>query len=380
MIDEKIKKQIFKMLGDDGIHYSCKELLSHDALYNIVFGERASGKTFNILGFALCYHILTKRKIALIRRYEADFVKKLASNTFENFEVLDKISEWTKGKWQGVEYKAGAWYLCTYDTDKKTGKIKIIMDKEPFALAFPLTQSVRFKYNETPEIDIVIFDEFITRSLYLNDEFLLFTEVLSTILRDKRENALIFMMGNTVNKYCPYFSEMGLSHIKDMKQGQIDIYRYGDSELTVAVEYTGHKESKETDKFFAFDNPRLKMITQGSWEIPMFPHLPAKYAPKNILFTYFIKFGGQVAECKIIRIDDDYFTFIHPKTTEIKDESRQLIYSDEFSSKPNYRRKITQPTRLKESKIYDFFKQDKVFYSDNEIGDMIRNYLNFCNS
>ena len=42
---------------------------------------------------------------------------------------------------------------------------------------------------------------------------LFFMNVLSTIIRD-RENIKIFMLGNTVNKYCPYFDEMGLTFHK----------------------------------------------------------------------------------------------------------------------------------------------------------------------
>ena len=58
------------------------------------------------------------------------------------------------------------------------------------------------------------------------------------------------MLGNTVNRYCPYFKEMGLAHIKEMKPGDIDLYRYGDSELTVAVEYTTPKKNSP-DEYFA---------------------------------------------------------------------------------------------------------------------------------
>ena len=64
----------------------------------------------------------------------------------------------------------------------------------------------------------------------------MFANVLSTIIRH-RNDVKIFMLANTVNKYCPYFKEMGLKHITEMKQGSIDIYTYGSSDLRVAVEY-----------------------------------------------------------------------------------------------------------------------------------------------
>ena len=120
------------------------------------------------------------------------------------------------------------------------------------------------------------------------------------------------MLGNTVNKYSPYFKEMGLKHITEMKPGDIDVYKYGDSSLTVAVEYTKpNKTGKGSDIYFAFDNPKLTMITGGAWEIDIYPHCPVKYTPAEILFTYFIEFGRDLLQCEIVQHDDLNFTIIH---------------------------------------------------------------------
>ena len=88
---------------------------------------------------------------------------------------------------------------------------------------------------------------------------------------------------------------MGLTRVKDMKPGTIDVYQYGEEgKLRVAVEYAeASKEGKKSDVYFAFDNPKLKMITTGVWEIDIYPHCPYKYKPKDIQFTYFIKFTKQ---------------------------------------------------------------------------------------
>ena len=67
--------------------------------------------------------------------------------------------------------------------------------------------------------------------------------VVSTIVR-QRNDVKIFMAGNTVNQYCPYFTEMGLTHIKEMDKGAIEVYKYGDSKLRVAVEYADSISTK----------------------------------------------------------------------------------------------------------------------------------------
>ena len=44
----------------------------------------------------------------------------------------------------------------------------------------------------------------------------------------------------------------------------------------------------------------------------------------------------------------------------------------------NFRRKINQPRYNVEKKIATYFKYDKVFYQDNEVGEIVRNYIIWC--
>ena len=189
------------------------------------------------------------------------------------------------------------------------------------------------------------------------------------------------MLGNTVNKYCPYFNEMGLNNIQTMQQGEIDLYQYGESGLTVAVEYCKTDKSnqrKESKKYFAFDNPKLQMITGGAWELAIYPHLPTKYKPSDVLLTYYIDFADNIYSCEIIEKDGQTFTYIHKKTTPIKDLDNSIIYSLEHNPKPNYNRNILSPVTNIQKKIAWFFKTHNVFYQDNNVGDGIANYLKIC--
>ncbi len=353
--------------------YSLKNILSKDAQYNVIFGERSNGKTYAVLKYAIEKHAKTGEQLAIVRRWQDDFVGKRGVTMFNALVSNGEIERATGGEWNNIYYYGSRWFFCRYEEDGKR-----ITSENPFAYGFSLTSMEHDKSTAYPNITTICFDEFLTRSAYLPDEFVLFMNVVSTIIRH-RTNVKIFMLGNTVNKYCPYFKEMGLSHIKEMEPGNIDVYRYGDSNLTVAVEYTKpNKDGKENDYYFAFDNPKLSMITGGAWEIDIYPHCPVKYTPQEILFTYFIEFSGDLLQCEIIRHDDLYFTFIHRKTTPLKDTENDLIYTPDFSPRPNYRRKITKPTTKLEKKIVEHFTKDKVFYADNEIGEIIRNYLIWC--
>lgn len=354
--------------------YSLDSILSHDAIYNVIFGERSNGKTFSVLKYALQRFVENGEQLALVRRWQDDFIGKRGQQMYDALVAEGVVSELTDGEWTGIYYYASRWFLCRYD--KETGKRET--DETPLAFGFSISAMEHDKSTSYPNITTILFDEFLTRTMYLPDEFVLFMNVVSTIVRH-RTNVKIFMLGNTVNKYCPYFAEMGLSHIKEMKAGDIDVYRYGDSELTVAVEYClPNKKGKQSDLYFAFDNPKLSMITGGAWEMEIYPHLPYKYKPKDVLFTYFIKFDSDVLQCEIVNVNDCCFTFIHRKSTELKDSDNDLIYATEYDPRPNWKRKITKPLTPVEKKIAMFFAKDKVYYQDNEVGEIVRNYLMWC--
>ena len=362
-------------------YYSSKNIREKNALYNIIFGERSNGKTFDILKIAFEDFINSgeENQLGIIRRWDEDFTGANSARTCYDSLMCDgrgknQIKIISGGKYDGVEYSAGKYYLTTYDDEKQ----KSIRTDKIIALGFSLTGAEHYKSGAFPKIKTVLFDEFMTRKFYLPDEFVTFQNLISTIVR-QRTDVKIYMCGNTVNRYCPYFREMGLYRAKNMTQGDIDVYTYGDSGLTVAVEYSDSpSKNKASDIYFAFNNPRLEMIKSGAWEIDIYPHCPCKYRPCEILFTYFIIFDGDILQCEIIQHEAYLFTFIHAKTTELKNVEGDLIYTTDYNVRGNYKRNILKPTSKLEKKVTEFFLRDKVFYQDNEVGEIVRNYINWC--
>lgn len=356
-------------------YYNLKNILSKNAQYNVIFGERSNGKTYAVLEYGLKKYVESGEQLAIVRRMSEDFTGKRGAVMFANLVANGIVRRLTNNQWSDIYYYGSRWYLCRYD-DKNNR----ISDETPFAYGFAISGMEHDKSTSYPKITTICFDEFISRTIYLQDEFVLFMNVLSTIIR-QRNNVKIFMLGNTINKYCPYFAEMGLKHIRNQKQGTIDVYKYGDSGLTVAVEYAEGVGKKDSDIYFAFDNPKLQMITGGeggAWEIGLYPHCPIKIRPADIYFVYYIQFNGDTLQCEIVRTDGEDFTFIHPKTTEIKEDS-PLIFTPDYHAEPNYIRKITKPRNALERAIAEYYIKDKIFYADNETGEVVRNYLLFCN-
>lgn len=364
-------------------YYSLNKILEYDADYNIIFGERSNGKTYSVLELAIKNYCETGKQLAIIRRFREDFIGKRGNELFTPLEANNVIAKYSNGEWSHIYYYASRWFLCRYE-ENEAGNINRIVDDKPLAYAFALGSWEHDKGTGYPDVNIIMFDEFITRGAYLADEFVLFMNTLSTIIR-LRDDVKIFMLANTVNKYCPYFKEMGLKHITQMKQGTIDLYtlqsdKAKDGELKIAVEYcdTYNRNAKPSNKYFAFDNAKLKMITKGAWEIDIYPHCPYKYKPKDVLFTYFIEFDGSLLQCEIVSVNNVMFTFIHEKTTPLKNEDEDIIYSTRFDARPNWRRKIIKPILDIEKRIARFYLEDKIFYQNNEVGEIVRNYLIWC--
>lgn len=348
-----------------------------DAYYYVVFGERSNGKTYSALEYALERYKKNGEQFAYVRRWGEDIRPKNLVDLFSGHTENGSIAKIFEGEWTRIHYGSAKFYL-----ERVTEEGDIERADDNCGFAFDLNSMEHYKSISFPRITTVIFDEFMSRNGYLPNEWILFTNSLSTIIR-LRNNVKIIMLGNTVNKYCPYFSEMGLTHIKEQKPGTVDIYHYGESGLSVAVEYTGSsakRGGKLSDVYFSFDNPELKMITGGEWEIAVYPHLPVKYRPKDVVCNFFIEFEEELLHGEVIAIDTGAFIFIHPKTTPIKEETQDIVYTTKASEKWNYRMCLTKHRDKLSIFIIQCLRENRIFYQSNEVGEIFRNYIMWSDS
>ena len=355
-------------------YYYLNKINKKNATYNVIFGERSNGKTYATLKQVLENYFNDGSQFAYIRRWSVDVQPKRMNNLFNAIIEDGYLEKLSGGKFTAIFYRTGRFYLCTYSDKGKP----IYNEEDVIGYAFSLSENEHNKANSYPRVTTIIFDEFLTNKIYLPDEFILFMNTVSTIVR-QRTNVKIYMLGNTVNKFCPYFKEMGLTNILSMKQGTIDVYTYGETKLKVAVEYADSKKKfKKNNFYFAFNNPKLKMITGGAWELNIYPHAPVKWLPKNIMFTYFIDFNDSIYQCEIISKDVNVFTYIHEKTTPIKNPDKDIIYTLDYNPKINYNVNILKPLNDYQNKITWFYTHDRVYYQNNNVGDAINNYLKIC--
>lgn len=351
-------------------YYNLKNILKRNAQYNVIIGERSNGKTYAVEKLILENYFKKDEHGAIIRRWREDFRNKRGYAMFAPFVADGTIKKLSHNRFNNILFRQNTWFLINKDGNE-------ITDSEAFCYSFALSEVEHDKSTTYPKVTTILFDEFLTRSYYLNDEFVVFCNCISTIVRD-RDNVKIFMCGNTVNKYSPYFKEMGLTHIKEMERGSIDVYTYGNSNLKIAVEYCNTskgKNKKKSDVYFAFNNPHLEMVKSGKWEIANYPHLPHKYAPKDILFTFWIVFGDDVLQCEIITGSNDIFCYVHRKTTELKLKKTDIVYDLKSHSQYNLRYSFMKPIDNIDRRIYNLYKANRFFYQTNDIGEIINNFV-----
>ena len=185
------------------------------------------------------------------------------------------------------------------------------------------------------------------------------------------------MLANSVNKYSPYFEEMGLQDVDKMKQGEVRVYTYDNSDLTVAVEYCAAVEATEktASKYFAFENAQLKMITSGEWELKVYPRAPYKIQDEDIFKRFYIKFGDQLICGEIILRSPDLFIFFRRQTKDIEIDDYTPYYSSDFTTSRLHTRFVKDcPTELHKL-IKDLIVKNAMCFANNEVGEIVRNWL-----
>lgn len=346
-----------------------------NAVYRMIIGQRSNGKTYSV-----CRHIIENyfsrgERAAYIRRWDEDIQpKNLASLFAPHYQLIEQLS---CGEYNSVAYRAKEFHLVHIDEEGKVDK----RDPEAFCVTASINTAEHTKGQDRGEIHLILFDEFMTRNAYLPNEFVQYCNLLSSLIRN-RDNCIIYMLANTVNRYCPYFKEMGLKDVESMPQGQVYLYNYGNADLTVAVEYCDPVKATEkvASKYFAFDNPQLEMITSGAWELMMYPRPPYKIFEDDIKYRFYIQFGEAMLCGEIIHPShgantSDLFIFIHPQTKDVEIGDKTVLYTDSFTtSRCHVRFLKDQPTNAHKI-IADLILKKAVCFSSNETGEIFRNWL-----
>lgn len=353
--------------------YRLNQIDKTKARFRMIFGQKSNGKTYAVLEKVLREYVEKGRQAFYIRRYGEDLRTKLIGTLFEKGNLKEILKD---SEYDFVDYFNSSFYLAKLDD-----KGKVIREPQPFMYCASLNNSSHISGTHYPSENIyyIFFDEFLTRSYYLVNEFQLFMHLISDIVR-QYDIATIYMVGNTVSWDCPYFREMNIYKAESMQLGEIRVYDHGQG-TTIAVEYadgTGlHLDSKVY--FAGFENPALRMITRGSWEIPTYPHLPEEFYKHTNVANVFIKYGDKIVHGDIFKYKGSFAIYFHDKTSPIQLGRHDIVLGENVNEYyPQCEYNILSPTTRYGYMIRDALNQGRVFYQDNFIGEYVNNYLKYC--
>lgn len=354
------------------IHYNMDNLIKKNALYNMIIGERANGKSYQVkYKKAIQPFLDNKEKFVYMRRFKEE----IKSSTIEAYFNDVDFVKLTNGKYNTVQYWRNRIYLANYDME--TSKLH---RGEQLGYCMALNQEQNFAGGSYLDVTNIIFEEFMSRSIYISQEPDKLQNLYSTIDR-KRGTTKIWLVGNVITRACPYLVQWNLlKDVARMNQGDILVKEIPVDEkntIRLAIEYTGHIKDSTS---FVFGN-NADMINKGEWQSEPQPHLPKSYNDYTVIFRclFIYKTFSYIGEVLRDSETKEKVWFIYPKTKIYDNLYPLLTFSD-----------IIKPSKYYNSDIYhckidnkriqgfcDLFTEDNIFYSDDLTGTEFKNVINF---
>lgn len=357
--------------------YDISEIDKTNAVYRLIIGERSNGKTYSVMKKIIEAYFKENLPSAYIRRYAEDIK---GGNIPSLFTVhIPLIKKLSKNKYNNVLYRNNTVTFIHVNTKGQTD----LRAETPVLFTCALSNWERTKGPDRGAIKYFVFDEFMTRASYLSKEFVNFSNVHSSFVR-ARKGVITYMLANTVNKYCPYFEEMGLKDVESMKQGEIYLYKYNNDKLSVAVEYCSSPTSKkDVQYYYAFENEALKMITSGNWEEGMYPHLGDLFSvsEETLVYKFFLQFNDNLLTGEVHQDHNEAFLFFHRfGNSEYKIKQTDLLYTNQPTVNTMWLHEFSDiPIGCKKDKLFRIiaqcFNTNKVFFSTNSVGEVVRNFI-----
>ena len=371
-------------------YYNLDRIDKENASINLIWGERANGKSYQvkhkkgILPFLESYKKAKEELIEnafnnyerffLLRRLETEIKPSYIGKYFADIDVAGL----TNNEYNCIDVYRREIYLATYNEEKR----KVIRGVK---IGYVGALSTEQTYAGQSYLDVtnIIFEEFMARTPYLPNEPDKLMNFYSTIDR-KRHKVRLWLVGNTISRVCPYLTDWGLMGIiKKQKQGDIatinvptgEYYEDGTpEEVKIAIEYC-----KSTGVSSGVIGKHAKMLNSGSWQSDPQPILPKSYKDYKLLY----RIGFQFKEFKFLgeylkdKETKENVWFIYPYNDEFKENL--IVISDIIKPSRYYQRNIYDIT-IKNDKIkmiLDTFRESNIFYATDLVGTDFKQCIDF---
>lgn len=378
------------------IHYNIDLIDKEGANFNLIYGERSNGKSYQVkhkkgiekyLFNTKSYHVNYTDKeniieenikkgtrFILMRRWKEEITTEKIEQYFADIDVM----KLTEDKYNCISVYRKQIYLANYENE--TGKT-IRGEKIGYVVALSTEQN----YAGASYLDVtdIIFEEFMSRSIYIANEPDKLMNFYSTVDR-KRGTTRMWLVGNTISRVCPYFYEWELDKlIRGQKQGEIKTKWLStgsldedgkEIEIKLAIEYC-----KSTGNSSYVIGKHKDMLNKGSWQSDPQPHLPKSRKDYKRLYYIIFQYQSFKFKCEyLIDIETkETCWFIYPYNREIPDKI--VVFSDIIKVSRYWQRDIYNPL-IKNKKLVDLlktFRENKIFYATDLCGTDFKQVIDF---
>lgn len=372
------------------------------ARYYFILGGRGTGKTFPVMRRSIQDAVDSKGVFAYVRRYKESIKTKNITDILSPHN--EWLAEYTKGQWNRLTYWQGRIWLERYDYNEELGtSVRVAKSDKPIGGVWSMNTWETDKGNDFGAdkggITHIIIDEVLSKGgEYLSDEWGIFQNVISSLVRDRWEkDTKIWLLANPVSKWTnPYFRNMGITK-KLIDNPGITQIEYPDKngkpnpKMSTVFAYIAAETDKDGNvididenrtnvynTFFAFPSSKGKSesIAYGMWEMDDCAKLPPKYynnSSKNR--TFYLKVDEEnITACDVMKYHgtNQYYLFFYP-TERIKEKTYYITCLPEMEKYAVIAgQKNTHP-------IYELWRQlwntGRVYYADAMCADAVHGFI-----
>jgi hypothetical protein len=396
-----------KKSGKKEKYYDIKKLLieAYEGGYDYLLplGTRNKGKSYQAKEVALweayneceyAEYLKSGKKVpkfrwqfAYIRRWDEDVPVMNIKSYFNSHTTIkmgknkNRIEEITNGEYNTIEVWQKSIYFAKWD--KETGKTT--KGKE-IGRVFVINIAQRYKSLEYLKIGNLLCEEIIPDDGdYCLNEVTKLTSICSTIARG--EHIRIFLIGNTLNTYCPYFKAWNLKNVLTQKPGSIEKYRidtgeYDDNNIPIIIGLAVEMCSADGIDRTTIGDIR-KSVAHGEWNIKLHPMLPmdTKLEDYECFYDIIIDSCGSRFMMKLLRGDTDPFLYVYPYGYgKNEEEDRRKLekvrrrISDKYDTSPLVTLALDVVTKYDEI-VRNLVKNKKICFSDGICGEEFYNMI-----
>lgn len=349
------------------IHYNIDRIDKEDATYNLIYGEKSNGKSYQVKHKKAVEHYLeTGNRFILLRRWQED----ISSLWIEQYFADVDVSRLTNNKYNCITAYRKALYFSVYDPE--TGKTKRY---EKIGYVMALSTEQHMSSASFLDVDIIIFEEFMERGSYIPREVTRLGIFFSTVDR-KRGTTKLYMVGNSISKICPYIREWDLEPIfKKLKQGEIatKVIHNEENDVKIAIEFC----QSSGGKTMAIGNAKT-MIDKGTWQSDPQPKLPESRKNYKTLYRIGFLFKGFKFLADLIKDKKgNVCWFVYPYYKDFS--NKMIIISDVIKVSPYWQRDIYNLSinNDKLKRLLDTFRENKIFFSSDLCGTDFKQAIDF---